>query len=61
MSKYRPQRKEREKTKFRCANKNCRAELLDADEKLDGYCHKCSLKQKFKKRIERAFKDDRKN
>lgn len=56
-NKHRPEKYIRERCKFRCDNRSCKAELLSAEEKADGYCHKCSLILRFKKKIEERFKD----
>ncbi len=54
-NKRRPNKYVREKGKLRCENIKCKAELLSAEEKADGFCHKCSLKPRFKKILERRF------
>lgn len=56
-NKSRPPKHIREKCKFRCGNKKCGVELLGAEEKINGYCHKCSLIPKFKRKIEARFKN----
>jgi len=61
VKKYRPPKNIREKFKLRCKNFNCNAELLSAEEKVDGFCFKCSKIPKYKKIINNKFKKKDKN
>jgi len=47
---YRPPKNLRERFKQRCKNPNCRVELLDAIEKIEGFCHKCKISYERRKK-----------